>query len=315
MHEISTLESPHDSGFAAAAMRDAACHAKPDRRQTAAAFDLGPLREVDLDYEANDRILWCYMRPAKALCFTPGMMRELNGVHEAIRDNGRSNPLSCPRYCVVGSRLPGVFNLGGDLAYLVACIKARDKAALTLYAYGCIDAIHACSTGFDSPVISIGLVQGTALGGGFESAICFNVLIAERSVKMGFPEVLFGLFPGMGAYSFLSRKIGAIAAHKMIADGRMYGAGDLFDMGLIDILCADGEGEAAVRAYVARTGRRHGQVLAMNRVRNRVNPVPYSELKDVTDIWVDTAMALDASDLRRMQRLVSAQDRHGARAA
>jgi DSF synthase len=41
-----------------------------------------------------------------------------------------------------------------------------------------------------------------ALGGGFESLLSFNIIIAERGAKFGFPENIFGLFPGMGTYSF-----------------------------------------------------------------------------------------------------------------
>jgi DSF synthase len=51
----------------------------------------------------------------------------------------------------------------------------------------------------DRDVTTIALVQGDALGGGFETALSSNVLIAERSAKLGFPEILFNLFPGMGA--------------------------------------------------------------------------------------------------------------------
>ena len=321
MHEISTLDDSsrfgaaptvwpsHHAGIAKACRLDAPCLPVPVAAPAvaASAFVTGAYTEVELEFEAAEKILWCYMQPRDALCFTPSMMRELNGVHRAIS----AAPAHVrPRYCVVGSRLPGIFNLGGDLDHVMACVKAGDKAALTAYAHACVAAIHACSTGFAAPVISMGLVQGNALGGGFESALCFNTLVAERSVKMGFPEVLFGLFPGMGAYHFLSRKLGASAAHKMIADGRIYGAGDLFDMGLIDILCADGGGEAAVRAHIAQTSRRHGQVVAMNRVRESVNPISLTQLVAATDIWVETAMQIDATDLRRMQRLVSAQSRH-----
>ena len=321
MHDISTLDDSsrfgaattawplHHAALAEARRPDGPCLPASVAAPAACAstFLTGANTEIELKFEAAERILWCYMQPRDALCFTPSMMRELNAVHRAI---SAAPAHARPRYCVVGSRLPGIFNLGGDLAHVMACVKAGDKAALTAYAHACVAAIHACSTGFAAQVISVGLVQGNALGGGFESALCFNTLVAERSVKMGFPEVLFGLFPGMGAYHFLTRKLGALAAHKMIADGRIYSAGDLFDMGLIDILCADGAGEAAVRAHVAQTSRRHGQTVAMNRVRESVNPISLAQLTAATDIWVETAMQIDATDLRRIQRLVSAQSRH-----
>ena len=58
------------------------------------------------------------------------------------------------------------------------------------------------SAAFHTPLITIALVQGDALGGGFECALSFDVLIAERSAKMGLPEVLFNLFPGMELTAF-----------------------------------------------------------------------------------------------------------------
>ena len=51
-------------------------------------------------------------------------------------------------------------------------------------------------------------MQGECLGGGFEAALSSDVIVAEKSARFGFPEILFNLFPGMGAYSFLERKIG-----------------------------------------------------------------------------------------------------------
>jgi DSF synthase len=47
-------------------------------------------------------------------------------------------------------------------------------------------------------VITASLVQGRALGSGFECALASDVIVAETGARMGFPEVLFNLFPGMG---------------------------------------------------------------------------------------------------------------------
>jgi DSF synthase len=158
-------------------------------------------------------------------------------------------------------------------------------------------------------VITIALVQGDALGGGFECALSFDVLVAERSAKMGLPEVLFNLFPGMGAYSFLSRKIGTAAAEKLIMSGTVYTAEELHRLGVVDILADDGQGENAVRDYIARNRRKHNAHKAIYRSRRRINPLTYEELRDIVDIWLDAAMQLEEQDLRKMTRLVEAQGR------
>jgi DSF synthase len=216
-------------------------------------------------------------------------------------------------YYVTASRTPGVFNLGGDLSLFVLLIKAGDRQALSHYARLCIDVQYPRSQSFFSPTLtSIALVQGDALGGGFECALSLDMIVAERSAKMGLPEILFNLFPGMGAYSFLSRRIGAIATEKMITSGRIYTAEELHEIGVVDVLAEDGKGAETVREYVAEHGRKHNAHRALYQARRRVNPIPLDELRDVVDIWVEACLGLGEADLRKMGRLTAAQDRRRA---
>ena len=158
-------------------------------------------------------------------------------------------------------------------------------------------------------MITIGLVQGDALGGGFEGALSFNVLVAERSAKFGLPEILFNLFPGMGAFSFLSRKLNSAHAQRMIMSGKIYSAEELHALGLVDVLADDGHGEEAVRDYIARNTRAHVAHRSIYRARRRVDPLSLQELRDIADIWVETAMQAVPADLRKMERLMSMQVR------
>jgi DSF synthase len=153
------------------------------------------------------------------------------------------------------------------------------------------------------------LVQGDALGGGFETALSFDVVVAERSAKMGLPEILFNLFPGMGAYSFLSRRMDAMRAEKMIMGGQIFTAEQLHGMGLVDVLAEDGQGEAAVYDYIQKNAHRRNAHMAIYKTRRRVNPISYEELRDVVDIWVDAVFRLTPADLSKMARLTMAQDR------
>jgi DSF synthase len=113
----------------------------------------------------------------------------------------------------------------------------------------------------------------------------------------------------MGAYSFLSRRLDGARAEKMILSGRIYTAAELHDMGIVDVLAEDGQGEAAVRDYIQRTDRKHNALQAVYKTRQRVTPLTLSELRDVADIWVAAALRLTSADLRKMERLVGAQDR------
>ena len=275
-------------------------------------FLIGRYDELDVSLDPNTKTLWCHMRPNGAPSFTPSMVRELIVLHRSLQAiQAKQLPGTEPpiRYYVQGSRIPGVYNMGGDLAFLIDRIRAGDRDALRAYAYDCVDAVYHIAVGFDSSVVSVGLLQGDALGGGFEGALCCNVLIAERSVKMGLPEILFNSFPGMGAYSFLSRRLDAARAERMILSGQIYTAQEMYEMGVIDIVAEDGEGEQAVKKYIGKRGSNHSVREALYRVRQRVNPITLAELRDVTDIWVDTALKLAPSDLRRMEHLRMAQNR------
>src|SRR3546814_2073117 len=83
------------------------------------------------------------------------------------------------------------------------------------------------------------------LGGGFEALMTFDVVVAERQARFGLPEILFGLFPGMGAYSILARRIGHVHAERMILGGKVYSAEEMYDMGLVHVIAETGEGEQA----------------------------------------------------------------------
>jgi DSF synthase len=104
-----------------------------------------------------------------------------------------------------------------------------------------------------------------------------------------------------------------VRAQKLILSGQLYGAEELEELGLIDLVVDQGDGPAAVREYLERNRRRHGTLLALSSVRRRCQPVTYEELIDVTDVWVDTALGLEEADLRRMEHLVRAQLRRHAR--
>jgi DSF synthase len=274
-------------------------------------------QELSVVLDPNTKCLWCYQRPKGPPSFTPSMVRELIVLHRSIQALAASQgPDEEPlvRYYVQASQIPGIYNMGGDLAFLADRIRDHDREAIRRYAYGCVDAVYHIAAGFDSGIVSVGLVQGDALGGGLEGALCCNFIIAERHVKMGLPEILFNSFPGMGAYSMLSRRLDSVRAERMIFSGRVYSAEEMYDLGVIDLVVDSGCGEEAVREYVGDP-RKHGARQAIYRARQRANPLTLSELRDITDMWVETTMKLTEADLRRMSHLQSAQVRRLKRGA
>ena len=71
------------------------------------------------------------------------------------------------RFLLLGSRTPGVFNLGGDLDLFAAKIRDRDRQALVAYGESCVRILHRNMNCLGLPMVTIGLAQGDALGGGF----------------------------------------------------------------------------------------------------------------------------------------------------
>lgn len=257
-------------------------------------------------------ICWAFLRPVGLPCFTPELLSEIRALQTAIRtahyQQARAHRPPF-KYVVLGSRIPGVFSLGGDLELFCHWIRAGDREKLQSYADLCVDAVYQAATRFDLPVITIALVQGDALGGGFEAALACDLIIAETSAKIGLPEVLFNLFPGMGAYNFLSRRLDPVHAERIILSGKVYSADEMHALGIVDLVVEDGSGEDAVRDYVARNLRRHQAERAIYWARQRFHPVQLSDLRALASVWVDTALSLTEMDLRKMARLMTAQSR------
>ncbi len=302
------VRSPMAAGFPALARQALASSSSSARP--------APTHEtLDTAYDAERGIYWCRLRPTGRPCFSPELLRDIDSMHGAIPELFAPDaPLPAPRWFVCGSAIPGIFNLGGDLGLFRALIAAGDRDALVRYGYAAVAAIHRNHTALDLPMITVALVQGDALGGGFECALAHDLIVAERSAKFGLPEVLFNLFPGMGAYSFLSRRIGRAAAEKLILSGKVHSAEEMQAMGLVDVLAEDGEGEAALLAHLDRNGRWHNAHQAMYRARRKVDPVTLHELREVVEVWAEAALRLSEQDLRRMGRLCGAQDRRLAAA-
>jgi len=267
--------------------------------------------ETRLDGELG--AYWAFMAPRPRPCFNVQLLGGLNAYIRTITDHqgripigGQQHPIA---YGILASSRPGVFNLGGDLALFRMLIHNEDRAGLLDYGRKCIDNLFAWHRNCDGLITSIALVQGEALGGGFEAALSASVLIAEESSRFGFPEILFNLFPGMGAFSFLSRRIGRKSAEEMITSGTIYSARQLYDLGVIDVLTPDGTGEAAVHGFIRKHSKNLTGRQGFERARNEVAPITEEELLRVVEIWADTALKLQERDLRVMDRLIRAQAR------
>jgi DSF synthase len=273
----------------------------PDSR----LFDLG---QLDVRWDRAAESLWTWMTPVDRPNFNPAMLRDFQRWQAAIK-RVFGAPGASIKYLVLGSRFPGIFNLGGDLDLFAGYIARRDRDGLVGYGRDCVSILHENMRALDLPLVTIGLVQGDALGGGFEAVLSFNVIVAERNARFGLPEIAFGLFPGMGAHALLARKLGVAKAEQMMLSNRLYSAEEMHELGLVHILADPGCGEEAVRAYIARNGRKQGGHHGIYQASGRVAPITLAELEAVVEIWADAALCLSPGDLKLMKRLVDAQSR------
>ena len=270
--------------------------------------------QFDLEFEPETGAIWAWLNATGTPCFSLGLLNDIRAHDGMLEANKGSVPyngtLQKANYYVVGSRTPRVFNLGGDLALFILLIKSREREALAHYAKLCIDNIYPRIRNYGCPTLTtISLVQGDALGGGFETALSSDVIVAEENAQIGLPEILFNLFPGMGAYSLLARRIGMKAAEDLITSGRILPASKLHEMGVIDLLAKDGEGENAVRHWIAKNQKRRNGFQAVFQARQHVQPIEREELDRIADVWVDAALRLEDRDLKMMSRIVRSQMR------
>ena len=273
-----------------------------------------PRAQYESSFDADSGTLWGWFNPRGTPCFSLALLNDIRAHDSALESrNGcvdHDGLRSKVNYYVVGSKVPGIFNLGGDLSLFLLLIKSGERSALAHYARLCIDNIYPRIRNYHCATMStISLVQGDALGGGFETALSSDVLVAEESALLGLPEILFNLFPGMGAYSLLARRVGPRVAEDLILSGRIHTGAELHKMGVVDVLARDGEGEATVREWIARNQKRRNGFQAVMEARQHVNPISRDELDKITGVWVDAALRLEERDLKMIGRLVRSQSR------
>ncbi|MEN4952628.1 crotonase/enoyl-CoA hydratase family protein [Stenotrophomonas sp. TWI819] len=260
----------------------------------------------------NDDAHWLYMHADAASgirpCCRKDMLDEMWNFMSAITRTPAERNSGKLRHFVLASDATA-YNLGGDLDLFTRLIREGNRDRLLTYAQRCVEGVHHLHTGFGGDVRSIALIQGDALGGGLEMALACHTIVAEEGCGMGLPEVLFGLFPGMGAYSFLCKRVAPQLAEKIILDGRVYSSEEMYAMGVVDVLVPKGHGVKAVEDLIRQHQRIPHSYLAMNAARNLAQAVRYDELLEITKVWVDSALALGDKSLRTMDRLIKAQTR------
>ena len=263
-----------------------------------------PYKTIRLEWSSDLRMLRARTAVKPIQCYSLAAMSEM----QQMMDDITANP-GLVRHLVVTSDVPRVFNFGGDLALFVLLVRAGDVDSLKLYGTRCVNLVWWMENAANLGIFTTVLSQGDTLGGGLESVLPFHRIIFEKSAQAGFPEVLFNLFPGMGAWDFTIRKAGFAVANEMILSGRLYSADELLSRRLIDVVAEDGQGEVALERAVREVDPRlRGRVAAL-RAQRLAAPIHYETLLAIVDQWAESALGLTDRDLRLMERLARAQAR------
>lgn len=261
-------------------------------------------KQVDFAYDHKLDTASIMFDPVGRPCFNMELLEELEASQQLLKNNNLN-----PSHLLVMSNTKGVFSFGGDLRLFTQLIRTHDQMGLSRYMKLCIDVLM--STSYLYKLEKVAVVEGIAFGGGFEAALSCATIIAERSAQFGFPERLFNLFPGMGAYSFLIRRVSPAMAKRIIScTERKYSAQQMYDMGIVDMVVEDGTGREAAMNYVAERKRYDNAYNAIREVTDFYHKVDYDELYKIGEKWVKTALQLGERDLRKMEIIAKSQDKY-----
>ncbi len=266
-------------------------------------------------YDPEHAVLWSYLdQPKRIPCINLDLLNNLHQHHLDITNSKGQIALDGQmhdiKYSVFASSTPGYFNMGGDLKKMASAIRNQDRESLMYYARLSIDVVAQRAFRFSLPRINtISLLQGEVLGAGIEAALTSDVLIAERQSVFCFPEMFFNMIPGMGAYSFIARKAGMQVADKMIMGCGRFTAEECLEMGLIDMVVDEGQGELAVYEYIKKQSKRSEGFLTAQKAKQMIHPLTYAELEGIVLEWVENALLLTERDLKVMDRFYRAQEK------
>ncbi len=256
--------------------------------------------QINSTYSKTSHCLWLTMASQERACFSPEMLIDLD---LNLRSYQQSHPNA--KAIVLASADPHIFSYGSDLNYIRSLIIKYDRDTLFNYIKLNLDVIFKFASQFQQ--LRIAQVTGAAFNGGFEAALASDVIIAERQATFGFPDLEHKLFPCLGTSFYLTRRIGANAANKILSSSTIYSADELAELGIIDVVVDAGCSTDAVINYINHHQKQNTLNTSLKQIAERINQTPYSALLKNCNDWVDQIMTLSGYELRQIERIVKHQ--------
>jgi len=207
-----------------------------------------------------------------------------------------------------GEENTGIFNMGGDLTLFLRLVDKKDIQELQSYGRKCIDLIYKSLKAKDSNMTTVALINGDARGGGFESCLACDIIIAEKGYSIQLPEIKLGFFPGMGAFQLLSKKIGPQKTKEIILSGKSYSTEELFNLGVFDFLVEKGQSQHKLIKIVKQERSSQVTFNSVRKIYDSLTHVTYDELIVTVDYWVDSILDLKDINKKMIKRVISKQD-------
>ncbi|MGW0536391.1 enoyl-CoA hydratase/isomerase family protein [Streptomyces sp. NPDC003032] len=155
-----------------------------------------------------------------------------------------------------------VFAAGADIKEM----QAMGHAAMITRS-GALQESFTAVARIPKPVVAA--VNGYALGGGCELALCADFRVAADNAKLGQPEILLGLIPGAGGTQRLARLVGPSKAKDLIFTGRQVKAAEALAIGLVDRVVPAAEVYEQAHAWAARLAR--GPAIALRAAKESID--------------------------------------------
>ncbi len=119
------------------------------------------------------------------------------------------------------------------------------------------------------PKPTIAAINGLALGGGAELALCCDLRVMDQDAKIGFPECKLGVFPGTGGTQRLPRLVGEALAKELLYTGDPIDAPRAYQIGLVNRVAPAGQALDAAKELAATIAQRSG--VAMQCIKEAVD--------------------------------------------
>ncbi len=272
----------------------------------------GPWRHWKLARD-EDGVAWLVIdkQGAGANTLSEDVLVELNNVlGELERDP--------PKGLVLRSGKRGGFIAGADIGEFRGLTDAAAIETRLTVAHAVVDRLDQLK------VPTVAVVHGYCLGGGLEIALACDYRIALEDARLGFPEVMLGLHPGLGGTVRMTRLVNPIEAMTLMLTGRTLRAGRAKSLGLVDAVIPERHVRAAAQAAVTgklKTRRAGvmtrlvnsapGRKLAAKRMRSETAkrapieyyPAPYA-LIDLWDAHGGDAKAMQKAEIASFARLL-----------